>query len=178
VRHLEDSYGVSERRSCSGPTGDFCTSRSERESLTRKMAGHVNQEVKVGAGRDFAAADRSGNRERKDHPASLQGSLDQHTNLVPLAKGIRRPKAGSSETAEGTGEGELETQATGGGVVAREASSQGCSGGKLLSPERRRCAVEHAREKYVLSERHACRPAKQWRGTQRYLPIQRMDGDA
>jgi len=38
--------------------------------------------------------------------------------------------------------------------------------------------VEHAREKYVLSERHACRLVKQWRGTQRYLPIQRMDEDA
>jgi putative transposase len=35
--------------------------------------------------------------------------------------------------------------------------------------------VEHAREKYELSERHACRLVKQWRGTQRYLPIQRMD---
>src|ERR1035437_857982 len=74
--------------------------------------------------------------------------------------------------------GERETQATGGGAVAGEASSQGCSGGKLLSPERRRTAVEHAREKYELSKRHACRLVKQWRGTQRYLPIQRMDEEA
>jgi hypothetical protein len=35
--------------------------------------------------------------------------------------------------------------------------------------------VEHAREKHELSERHACRLANQWRGTQRYLPIQRVD---
>jgi DNA sulfur modification protein DndD len=55
-------------------TGDFCTSRSERESLTRRKAGHVNQEVQSGTDRDIAATDRSGNRERKDHPASLQGS--------------------------------------------------------------------------------------------------------
>jgi putative transposase len=48
----------------------------------------------------------------------------------------------------------------------------------LLSPERRRCAVEHAREKHELSERHACRLVNQWRGTQRYLPIQRTDEDA
>ncbi|MGA9594033.1 MAG: IS3 family transposase [Candidatus Acidiferrales bacterium] len=52
------------------------------------------------------------------------------------------------------------------------------AGGKLLSPERRRCAVEHAREKHELSERHACRLVNQWRGTQRYLPIQRTDEDA
>ncbi|MGA8036390.1 MAG: IS3 family transposase [Candidatus Acidiferrales bacterium] len=52
------------------------------------------------------------------------------------------------------------------------------AGGKLLSPERRRSAVEHAREKHELSERHACRLVKQWRGTQRYVPIQRVDEDA
>jgi putative transposase len=38
--------------------------------------------------------------------------------------------------------------------------------------------VEHAREKHGLSERHACRLVNQWRGTQRYLPIQRVDEDA
>ena len=70
------------------------------------------------------------------------------------------------------------TQAAGGGAVAGEASSQGCSGGKLLSPEQRRCAVEHARAKYQVSERNACRLLGQWRGTQRYEPIQRIDEDA
>jgi putative transposase len=38
--------------------------------------------------------------------------------------------------------------------------------------------VEHAQEKYEFSERHACRLVKQWRGTQRYLAIQRTDEDA
>ncbi|MGH7744453.1 MAG: IS3 family transposase [Candidatus Dormibacteria bacterium] len=50
--------------------------------------------------------------------------------------------------------------------------------GKLLGPERRRCAVEHAREKYEVSERHACRLLGQWRRTQRYAAIQRIDEDA
>jgi putative transposase len=59
--------------------------------------------------------------------------------------------------------------------VAGEVGSQGCSRGKLLSPERRRCAVEHAREEYRLSERHACRPLGQSRGKQHYLPLQRTD---
>ena len=45
----------------------------------------------------------------------------------------------------------------GGGAVAGEAGSKGYCGGKLLSPERRRCAVEHAREKR--SVRAACVPA-------------------
>jgi putative transposase len=38
--------------------------------------------------------------------------------------------------------------------------------------------VEHARERHELSERHACRLVNQWRGTQRYVPIQRVDEDA
>ena len=38
-------------------TGDFCTSRSERESLTRRTAGHAKQEVQGRTDRDVAAAD-------------------------------------------------------------------------------------------------------------------------
>ena len=37
--------------------------------------------------------------------------------------------------------------------------------------------MEHAREKYVVSERRACRVVRQWRGTQRYLPLRRTDED-
>ena len=99
-------------------------------------------------------------------------------NLLPLAEGIRRPEAGSSEGTKGTGNRERKAQASGGGSVAGEAGSQGYCGGKLLCPERRRYAVEHAQEKHELSERHACRLVNQWCGTQRYLPIQRVDEDA
>ena len=66
------------------------------------------------------------------------------------------------------GEGEHSPEATGRGAVAGEAGAAGCGTGKLLSPERRRCAVEHAREQHGLSERYACRLLGQWRGTQRY----------
>ncbi|HEX9109992.1 MAG TPA: IS3 family transposase [Terriglobales bacterium] len=52
------------------------------------------------------------------------------------------------------------------------------AGGKLLSPERRRCAVQHAREQHRLSERRACRLLGQWRGTQRYSTIPRDEEDA
>ena len=38
--------------------------------------------------------------------------------------------------------------------------------------------MEHAREKYEVSERHACRLLGQWRRTQRYAAIQRIDEDA
>jgi putative transposase len=38
--------------------------------------------------------------------------------------------------------------------------------------------VGHAREKYEVSERHACRLLGQWRRTQRYAAIQRIDEEA
>ena len=38
--------------------------------------------------------------------------------------------------------------------------------------------MERARQKYGLSERHACRLLGQWRGTQRYGPLRRTDEDA
>lgn len=47
-----------------------------------------------------------------------------------------------------------------------------------MSPERRRQAVSSIRERYGLSERHACRIVAQPRGTQRYIPTVRVDEDA
>ena len=51
--------------------------------------------------------------------------------------------------------------------VAGEAGAQGRCLGKLISPERRRQAVEGIRGKDGLSERQACRIVGQPRGTQR-----------
>ena len=38
--------------------------------------------------------------------------------------------------------------------------------------------MEHAREQYELSERHACRLLGQWRRTQRYAAIPKIDEEA
>jgi len=38
--------------------------------------------------------------------------------------------------------------------------------------------VEHAREEYEVSERHACRLLGPWRRTQRYAAIPRIDDEA
>ena len=74
--------------------------------------------------------------------------------------------------------GKHAAEAVGSGAFSGEAGAAGCGTGKLLSPERRRCAVERAWEQHRLSERHACRLLGQWRGTQRYEPIHRVDEDA
>jgi hypothetical protein len=56
-----------------------------------------------------------------------------------------------------------QAEATSGGDFAGEAGSEGYRGGKLLSPERRRAAVEHAGQQYGIGERHLCRLVGQWR---------------
>ena len=75
------------------------------------------------------------------------------------------------------GERERQVETAGGGAGAGQTDPEGYCGGKLVSPERRRCAVEQAGEKYEVSERRACRVVRQWRGTQRYLPLRRTDED-
>src|SRR6202162_943015 len=148
-----------------------------RENPLGGKAGHADQEVQARANRDDAAADRSKRRKRKNHPTSLQGSRDHHADVLPLAEGIRRVEDGPGQAAERTGKGERQVETAGGGAVVGQADPEGYCGGKLLSPERRRCAVEHAREEYEVSERGACRVVRQWRGTQRYLPLRRTDED-
>jgi putative transposase len=74
-------------------------------------------------------------------------------------------EAESSQTDEGAGAREHEAEAFGGGAISGEADREGCGLGKLLSPERRRCAVEHAHGRYEVSERHACRLLGEWRRT-------------
>ena len=86
-------------------------------------------------------------------------------------------KREQAKRLKGVGEGERAAEAAGSRAVAGEASIEGRSGGKLLSPERRRCAVGRAREQYGISERHACRLLGQWRGTQRYEPMDRPEED-
>ena len=81
---------------------------------------------------------------REDCAPSLQRSWNPHANLLPVAEGIRRAEGGAGKTAQGTGDGEWAAEEAGGRVIAGEAGAWGCGAGKLLSPERRRCAVERA----------------------------------
>ena len=94
-----------------------------------------------------------------------------------MAEGVWRSEGGAGQTAEGVGEGKHPVETTGSRAVAGEAGVQGCSGGKLLSPERRCCVVGRAEMRYGMSERHACRLLGQPRGTQRYEPRRRADED-
>jgi putative transposase len=89
---------------------------------------------------------------------------------------VRRSSGGPGEATEGAGAGEREAEASGCELELREVGTERHRGGKLLSLERRRSAVDHAQQQGI-SERWACRVAKQPRGTQRYRPTQREDED-
>jgi hypothetical protein len=73
---------------------------------------------------------------------------------------------------------ERQAETAGGGAVVGEAASEGYYGDELLSPERRRTAVEHACQQHGMSERHECRLVGEWRATHRHRPTHRGEGDA
>ena len=98
-----------------------------------------------------------GGGEREVNAAGLQGGWDPYSDVLSVEEGVWRPEDRTGQTAEGVGEGEHPVETTGSRAVAGEAGVKGCCGGKLLSPERRRCAVERAEMRYGMSERHACR---------------------
>src|SRR5260370_31509579 len=93
-----------------------------------------------------------------------------------MAKRVWRTATGESQGTEGPAKGKRAAAECDRRSHGREAGPEGHRPGKLLSPERRRFAVQHARDK-GLSERHACRLVGQPRGTQRYQPTQGDDED-
>src|SRR6202012_3380894 len=108
----------------------------------------------------------------------VPGSRNLGSELLPLAQRVRRSRSRAGTQAEGSRERERAAEAAGGRSVDREAGAERHCRGKLVSPERRRQAVDGAITSYHLSERRACRIVGQPRGTQRYSVIVRADEDA
>jgi hypothetical protein len=87
----------------------------------------------------------------------VQGSRSHRAELLPIPEEVWRPERRAGPEAQAAGAGEWSAEEAGGRPFAREAGPEGYCGGKLVSPERRRQAVDAARETYELSERTACR---------------------
>jgi hypothetical protein len=108
-----------------------------------------------------------------------RGKKYQPEQVVNLLRQIEVAVSNGKTTAvEGVGTGECEAEATDRKSEPGQACFRGLRAGKLLSPERRRCAVEHACTRHGISERRACDLAQQRCGTQRYRPTRREDEDA
>src|SRR4029079_8702615 len=123
---------------------------------------------------------------KDDRPGGSEPG-DQRADVPPLAKSIRRDEGGGSkraeggwgreprieeggvsEAVEGVGGRERAIEEAVGGGGSGQGDLEGSLGGKLLSPARRRQAVEHVRENQDVSQRRACQGLGQPRSTQRY----------
>ena len=106
--------------------------------------------------------------------ATVKDACPQASNhrahLLPVATRVRGAEGRPGQAAEATRERERPAQEDCGGKGAGSFDPEGSRGGKLLSPARRRDAVEHVRRRLGVSERRACRVLKQPRTTQRYVP--------
>jgi len=88
-----------------------------------------------------------------------------------MSDGVRELTCGSGKASEGTGTGEWPTEAVGSGSGVGPCDSEGGILGKLLSPRRRRLAVERVCQALGVSERRACRVLRQYRSTQRHRSL-------
>jgi len=97
-----------------------------------------------------------------------------------MAQGVRRAATGSGQAVQGAGEGERSSEEVGGGPVLGQPDFERGILGKLLSPAKRRLAVNYVRERLGeerVSERRACRVLGQARSTQRREAVVREDED-
>jgi len=92
-------------------------------------------------------------------------------HVLSVEKGVRRDETGRGQAVKGIGAGERAVEEASGGFEPRQSNPQGGQQGKLLSPAKRRRAVEQAVLNVGVSERRACKVIGQERSTQRYERI-------
>ena len=89
----------------------------------------------------------------------------------PVARAVRRHEGRWCEAAEGAREGEPAAEAHRRASGARSRRDARGRPGKLLSPARRRAAVDMLQQRLGMSEWRACRAVGQARSSQRYRPV-------
>ena len=122
------------------------------------------------SGADHPEIGRSGSSVNggSKHRPGVPSPGDQRSNIPSLAQSIWRDEGRRSQAAKGTGKRECPAQEAGRRFDAGQGDIKGAGGGKLLSPVRRKKAVEHVEELFPVSERRACQVTGQHRSTQRY----------
>src|SRR5918995_6978073 len=97
-----------------------------------------------------------------------QGTRHKRSYLPSVEKPLRCDEHQRSETPQGTGVRERPPQEASRREGTGHRHPKGGEPGKLLSPTRRRVAVEHVGRQLGVSERRACRVIGQPRSSQRY----------
>ena len=93
------------------------------------------------------------------------------TDVLSMEKRVRRNEYIGSQTTERIGKRERKIEAFGGGFESGQCDIKGCKSGKLLSPARKKAAVEHVIKRYKITERRACRVLGVNRTAYRYKAI-------
>ena len=105
-------------------------------------------------------------------PRGRQAAGGQRGDLSPLAGPVRRAEGRRRQPPEGAGGRERPAEADRGRQGAPDRGLEGAGAGKLVSPARRRRAVEHLQQVFGVSQRWACQLVGQHRSTQRHQPVE------
>src|SRR5918911_1929314 len=145
--------------------------RVQKPAMGERRTLEVGQETLAGADHPKAPAGRGQARLRLHRARGGQGSGRKRGHLPPLEEPLWRDELAGGQAPQGAGEGECSPKEAAGRKGVGHRPPKGGESGKLLSPARRRRAVEHLQQRFGVSERRACRVVGQPRSSQRYVSM-------
>src|SRR5215213_9618628 len=150
------------------PKTDPATMRVRTSQMGRRRTLEVEEEAHSGADRPQAAPGGCRTGCRDFGPRGRQETRHKRGDLPPLAQPLRRHEGRCHEAPQGAGGRERPPQEDRRRAGCGHRHPEGGEPKKLLSPSRRRAAVEHVRRHLGVSERRACRVIAQPCSSQRY----------
>src|SRR5680860_788707 len=125
-----------------------------RPTGPRKDHHHAEgEEAHAGADRPAPTQCRSRPGRRPYGRPDLPGDRGQRADLLPLEEPLRRHEDPGAPPAEGARAGEPAPEEAGGRSLPGRGHAEGAGRGKLLSPARKRRAVNHLQATFPISER-------------------------
>src|SRR5215207_3197547 len=166
ISHVAKKASSPRSVTCSPKTGP-ATMRVQQPTMGMRRTLY-GQTTLTGADRPNAPAG-GGKASRWSYGSGgSQGTRHKRSYLPSLEKPVWRDEHQRSEAPQGAGERECPPQEASRREGVGHRHPQGGEQGKLLSPTRRRAAVEHVGRQLGVSERRACRVIGQPRSSQRY----------
>ena len=111
---------------------------------------------------------RGASRTRKNGRGNVPVPGNIRANLLSLAERVRGHEHQPSQKTKNSGKGKYPTKNASSRAFLGQCDPQGGALKKVISPARRRQAVEQVQKELGVSERRACRVIGQPRSTQRY----------
>jgi hypothetical protein len=150
------------------PETDPATMRVRRPEMVKRRTLEVEVETYPRADRPQAAPGGGRAGGGSVDPRGCKEARHKRGDLPPLEKPLWRDESRCDEAPQAAGGRERSPQEDRRRSSSGHRHPKGGEQGKLLSPARRRAAVEHVRRHLGISERRACRVIAQPRSSQRY----------